>query len=72
MRRHEKDLQEQNEQLQLSVKSAMDTINKANSTIASLDDEKEGLITCIEEEENLIRDLKSKLDVELSQSEKLK
>lgn len=42
----------------------MDTINKANATITSLEDEKEGLIGCIEEEENLIKDCNLKLEQE--------
>lgn len=40
----------------------MDTINKANGTITSLEDEKEGLIGCIEEEENLIKDITAKFE----------
>jgi predicted nucleic acid-binding Zn-ribbon protein len=62
VRRHDNELQEQNEKLQESIKQAMESINHANATITGLEDEKAGLISCIEEEEAVIKELKSKFE----------
>ena len=36
----------------------METIENARNTISQLEDEKSGLITCIEEEEQIIKQIK--------------